>query len=207
MTTKKTLPYGETKKIALIDPFGALQAHFPDSDDISMAPMSEMEALHRFAEQAEATIDDRFAEKSDNLLMPEILSSDEVTARSLDQFYSPWENDETGKWDIVDYDFKGVEEYDAQTMQIVSECKVRFLDDDDIECPPTALTDECRETNETEQAQPASLLLEERLLETNAPKLPRSLSVAPVKGGITQGPNSDDPHGSSPSGNYGGDDD
>jgi hypothetical protein len=168
--------------------------------------MSKMEALHRFAEQAEATIDDRFSEMSANLLMPETFSSDEVPARSLDQFYSPWENDEAGKWDIVDYDFKGVEEYDAQTMQIVSECKARFLDDDDIESPPAALTDECRETNEAEQAQPASLLLEERL-ETNAPKLPRSLSVAPVEGGITQGPNADDPHGSSPSGNYGGDDD
>jgi hypothetical protein len=206
MTSKKTLPYGETKKVELMDQFGTLQAHFPDSDDISMAPMSKMEALHRFAEQAEATIDDRFSEMSANLLMPETFSSDEVPARSLDQFYSPWENDEAGKWDIVDYDFKGVEEYDAQTMQIVSECKARFLDDDDIESPPAALTDECRETNEAEQAQPASLLLEERL-ETNAPKLPRSLSVAPVEGGITQGPNADDPHGSSPSGNYGGDDD
>lgn len=207
MTSKKTLPYGETKKVELMDQFGTLQAHFPDSDDISMAPMSKMEALHRFAEQAEATIDDRFAEMSDNLLMPETFSSDEVPARSLDQFYSPWENDEAGKWDIVDYDFKGVEEYDAQTMQIVSECKARFLDDDDIESPPAALTDECRETNEAEQAQPASLLLEERLLETNASKLPWSLSVAPVEGGITQGPNADDPHGSSPSGNNGGVDD
>jgi len=207
MTSKKTLPYGETKKVELMDPFGALQAPFADSDDITMATMSEMEALHRLADHAEATIDDRFSEMSDNFAIPEVLSCDEVPARSLDQFYSPWENDEAGKWDIVDYDFKGVEEYDAQTMQIVSECKARFLDDDDIESPLAALTDECRETNEAEQAQPASLLLEERLLETNAPKLPRSLSVAPVEGGITQGPNADDPHGSSPSGNYGGDDD
>ena len=207
MTTKKTPPYGETKKIELMDPFGALQAHFPDSDDISLAPMSEMEALHKFAEHAEATTDDRFAEMSDSLLMPEALSSDEVPARSLGQSYSPWDNDETGKWDIVDYDFQGVEEYDAQTMAIVSECNVRFLDDDDTGSPPAALTDECREANEAEQAQPASFLLEERLLETNAPKLPRSVSVVPIEGGIALGPNADDPHGSSPSGNESGVDD
>lgn len=204
MTSKKTLPYGETKKIELMDPFGALQAHFPDSDDISMAPMSEMEALRRFADQAEATIDDRFAEISENSSEPEATPSGEVPQRSSDQLHSPWEKDDTGKWDIVDYDFQGVEEYDAQTMAIVSECKVRFLDDDDLESPPAVLPVECRETNEAEQAQPASFLLEERLLETNAPKLPRSLSVAPNEGGIALGPNADDPHGSSPSGNESG---
>ncbi len=207
MTNQKTLPHGEAKKIELMDQFGALGAHFAEPDDISVATMSPMEALLRFVDHIEETIDDRFSEMSENVSVPKNLGGGEVPPESLDQFRSPWQNDDTGKWDIADYDFQGAVEYDAQTMQIVSECKVRFLDGDDIESPTAALTVECHAKNEAEQAEPASLLLEDKLLEADNPILPRSLSVARVEGGITQGPNADDPHGSFSSGNNNGVDD
>jgi len=173
-----------------------------------MAMITQMEAQLRRAEHADEMMDDECAEISENSSQPEFHPSAEARQENLDQFHSPWENDTTGKWDISDYDYGGAEEYDAQTMEIIPECKVRFLDDvDDAESRPAALTDECLARNETEQAQPASLLLEEKLLETETSKLPRSLSAAPIEGGITQGPNADVPHGSSLSRDDGGADD
>jgi len=192
----------------LVGQVAALKTQVSASYDINIAMISQIEQQLRRLDEEDEIADAELAEVSPNLQQSEILQGSEPLAESLNRLHSTWDNDATGKWDIVDYDFQGAVEYDAQTVGIVSECEVRFQDDDqDAESMTAVLAVECPPENETEQAQPASLILEDTLLEAYDPTLPRSPSAAPVAGGITQGPNADDPHGSYPSGNNNGVDD
>ena len=186
----------------------ALKAQISASHDISVAMIFQIEQQLRRLEEEDKTSDAGSEEASQNSAQAESLPLSEPASQSLEYCHTPWDNDATGKWDIVDYDFQGAVQYDAQTVGIVSECEVRFQDDDqDAESMTAVLAVDCPAENETEQAQSASLILEEKLLEAYDPMLPRSPSAAHVEGGITQGPNADDPHGSTPSGNNNGVDD
>lgn len=186
----------------------ALKAQVSASHDINIAMISQIEQQLRRLDEEDEIADAELTEVSPNLQQSESLQGSEPLAQSLNRLHSTWDNDATGKWDVIDYDFQGAVEYDAQTMGIVSECEVRFRNDnEDAESMPAVLPVECPPENETEQAQPASFFLEDKLLEADDPMLPRSPSAAPVEGGITQGPNADDPHGSDPSENNNGVDD